>query len=174
MCFIFSKSGRAQCKLGKALRKCVDTELSSQDKFITNQWFDSLSLDDKKSVALYVYQSNFYACHGQRTEVFQSKLLDLDAEKQYQYYRGIGVFDLPDKSLIAHVDGIKVKQLVEIQPKSLNLRNLGHQLGFHSKTSGKSGWGEFLGCVLNYSLLAYTPSLLILAGHMLLETSNDI
>ena len=34
--------------------------------------------------------------------------------------------------------------------------------------------GEFLGCVLNYSPLAYTPSLLILAGHMLLETSNDI
>lgn len=114
----------------KHYEKCVDTELSSQDKFITNQWFDSLSLDDKKSVALYVYQSNFYACHGQRTEVFQSKLLDLDAEKQYQYYRGIGVFDLPDKSLVAHVDGIKVKQLVEIQPKSLNLRNLGHQLGF--------------------------------------------
>ncbi|WP_019276870.1 hypothetical protein [Vibrio coralliilyticus] len=110
--------------------QCVDLETESQDEFVTNDWFNGLSLDNRKSVALYVYQSNFYACHKGETEVFKSKLVKLKAEEEYHYYKGIGAFDLPDVSLISQVDKTQVEQLVKLQPKSLNLRNLGYQLGF--------------------------------------------
>ncbi|NOJ22184.1 MULTISPECIES: hypothetical protein [Vibrio] len=110
--------------------QCVDLETASQDEFATNQWFNELPLDEKKSVALYVYQSNFYECHKGETEAFKSKLVSLKAEEQYYYYKGIGAFDLPDASLISNVDKAKVDQLIKLQPESLNLRNLGYQLGF--------------------------------------------
>lgn len=110
--------------------QCVDLETQSQDEFVPNEWFNRLSTDEKKEVALYVYQSNFYSCHKSQTEKFKSKLESLKAEEKYNYYNGIGVFDLPDISLVSNQDKEQVVQLIKLQPKSLNLRNLGYQLGF--------------------------------------------
>ncbi|OAJ95225.1 hypothetical protein [Vibrio bivalvicida] len=110
--------------------QCIELEHASQDEFVTNNWFNSLSLEEKKAVALYVYQRNFYTCHNEKTINFESNLVELNAEKQLNYYRGIGAFDPPDESLISGIDKDEIESLVRIQPQSLNLRNLGRQLGF--------------------------------------------
>ncbi|WP_072669463.1 hypothetical protein [Vibrio injensis] len=111
---------------------CTDLELGNEADFVTTSWFDELDLETQKQVALYVYQTNFYACHSQKTVDFRSQLEKLGAKEKLKYYQGIGVFDTPNTSLVQGVDKDVLNKLIEAQPQNLNLRHIGIQLGFRN------------------------------------------
>lgn len=109
--------------------ECITQENQSKELFPRNEWFDSLSKEDKVKVVLYINNAKLQACSEQESKQLERLVDKGNHDKLKETLTVLGAFDWPDESQLEGIDKGKVDQLSE-QVNTFNIRVVGEQLKF--------------------------------------------
>jgi len=129
-------SGCASDTTGKAANdwiakkeQCIEQEEQSQALFPRNEWFDSLTKQQKIDVVLYIYNLKHQACTEKESLELERSLNKAGYKELGKHFTVLGAFDWPDESALDGIDIEQVNKLSE-QVGLLNLGTVGEQLKF--------------------------------------------
>ncbi len=109
--------------------KCIAKEKQSKELFPRNEWFDSLSKEDKVKVVLYINNLKLQACSEQESLELE-RLVDKGKHaKLNETLTVLGAFNWPDEGELEGIDKHKVNQISE-QVDMFNIQVVGEQLKF--------------------------------------------
>ncbi|WP_045422456.1 hypothetical protein [Vibrio jasicida] len=109
--------------------ECITQEKESKELFPRNEWFDSLSKEDKIKVVLYINNVKLQACSEQEAWRLERLVDEGNHEKLKETLTVLGAFDWPDESQLEGIDKGEVEQLSK-QVGMFNTRIVGEQLKF--------------------------------------------
>ncbi len=109
--------------------ECITQEKESKELFPRNEWFDSLSKENKIKVVLYINNAKLQACSEQESRLLERLVYEGNHEKLKETLTVLGAFDWPDESQLEGIDKGEVEQLSE-QVGMFNIRVVGEQLKF--------------------------------------------
>lgn len=110
--------------------ECSAQEKSSNFIFPKNDWFDGLSMDEKKRVTIYLHQVKIYECLDNRQEILQQALEQEDNKALLEMFTGLGLFKAPDEALVSELDTDKLTEFKN-QILIFNLKTIAEQQGFY-------------------------------------------
>ncbi len=113
---------------------CTDMAEQNNADFPVNDWFDSLSFEDKRSVIGYIYNYNQNLCTS--TEIQQLKeSLDKDGDKQvaFQYKEVIEPLDVQSQNRMKNIDKHEVMLIQGHFSQPFSVRHVLTQLNLYSK-----------------------------------------
>ncbi|HCG9194275.1 TPA: hypothetical protein NJ605_004640 [Vibrio parahaemolyticus] len=79
--------------------------------FPKSEWFESLSLDDKREVFLYIHSLKDYECTKVEASNLKAVLNEVDITTLNEVLKGFIYFDKPSDSRIQHLDQRQVEVL---------------------------------------------------------------
>ncbi|WP_258957276.1 hypothetical protein [Vibrio atlanticus] len=109
--------------------ECITQENQSKELFPRNEWFDSLSKEDKVKVVLYINNAKLQACSEQESKRLERLVDEGNHDKLKETLTVLGAFDWSDESQLEGIDKGKVEQLSK-QVNTFNIRVVGEQLKF--------------------------------------------
>lgn len=108
---------------------CITQEKQSKEQFPRNDWFDSLTKEEKIKVVLYINNAKLQACSEHESKQLERAIEGGENDELKEALTTLGAFDWPDESQMEGIDTTELEQLLE-QAKMFNLRVVGEQLKF--------------------------------------------
>ena len=109
--------------------KCIVQEKQSKELFPNNEWFDSLSKEDKVTIVFYINNLKLQACSEKESRRLERLVTEGKHDKLKEALTALGAFDWADESQLEGIDKDRVKQLSD-QVGMFHLRTVGEQLKF--------------------------------------------
>lgn len=125
-------SVQALTQWDKTYAACSNQEKQSKFSFPKDTWFDALTMNDKKRVTLFLYQTKMYKCSGTEQETLKEALNRENNQYLLNMFNGLGLFKKPDEKLILGIDETELDRF-EKQIDVFNLSTIAAQQGFRSK-----------------------------------------
>lgn len=109
--------------------ECITQENQSKELFPRNEWFDSLTKENKVKVVLYINNAKLQACSEKESKRLERLVDKGNNHKLKETLTVLGAFDWPDESQLEGIDKGKIKQFSK-EVNTFNIRVVGKQLKF--------------------------------------------
>ncbi|GAB6260855.1 hypothetical protein [Photobacterium sp. R1] len=128
------KSTEAAKRWDAQYEHCTDIARANTADFPENAWFDSLTLEDKKSVIGYLYNYNQRICTAEETELLRSAIAhDKNTELKSDYEEILTPLDV---TFAERLEGIEKSEILKIQAQysePFSIRHVLTQLDLYPK-----------------------------------------